>query len=185
MSIITEITRITGLRNRIRTKLISLGILNDNTASLEDCTEVIEGLDAGQGELIYASVEGSVSNEKLSFNVDFNSFNNIKTIYIYCTRSSTPVDMNILSMFYLYRYNTVLHCWIITDDGLALPSSVPFSFTMSNHGYVLTFDKPHPPYEGANYSYDNFTYLMRYTYTNGPVNTTGQSSWNDENDTNS
>lgn len=52
MSIATEITRITGLRNRIRLKLISLGLMSAQPRSgdndLEDCADVIDGIGGTQ-----------------------------------------------------------------------------------------------------------------------------------------
>lgn len=41
MSIATEITRLTTLRNDIRSKLITLGIISDSSADLQDCYEGI------------------------------------------------------------------------------------------------------------------------------------------------
>lgn len=41
MSISTEITRLTTLRNNIRSKLITLGIISDSSADLQDCYEGI------------------------------------------------------------------------------------------------------------------------------------------------
>lgn len=41
MSIATEITRLTTLRNNIRSKLITLGIISDSSADLQDCYEGI------------------------------------------------------------------------------------------------------------------------------------------------
>jgi len=42
MSIASEITRIATLRDRIRTKLLALGLLSDQDADLEDCTDAVE-----------------------------------------------------------------------------------------------------------------------------------------------
>lgn len=44
MSISTETTRITNLRNKIKTKLIAWGLVQ-STAKLEDCANVIDSLD--------------------------------------------------------------------------------------------------------------------------------------------
>lgn len=47
MSIASEISRLTGLRNSIRTKLISLGLIasrNRDNADLEDCKDAIESI---------------------------------------------------------------------------------------------------------------------------------------------
>lgn len=42
MSIQSEVTRIQNLRNRLRTKLIALGLVSSSSADLEDCVEAIE-----------------------------------------------------------------------------------------------------------------------------------------------
>lgn len=44
MSIASEITRLQGLRNRIRAKLIALGEINDQTADLDECTRALEAM---------------------------------------------------------------------------------------------------------------------------------------------
>ena len=44
MSIATQISRLTTLRNNIRTKLINLGIISDSSADLEDCYTAINGI---------------------------------------------------------------------------------------------------------------------------------------------
>ena len=46
MSIATQISRLTTLRNNIRTKLINLGIISDSSADLEDCYTAINGITA-------------------------------------------------------------------------------------------------------------------------------------------
>lgn len=44
MSIASQITRLTTLRNNIRTKLIALGIISDSSATLSDCYDGINGV---------------------------------------------------------------------------------------------------------------------------------------------
>lgn len=46
MSIATQISRLTTLRNNIRTKLIALGIISNSSADLEDCYDAINGITA-------------------------------------------------------------------------------------------------------------------------------------------
>ena len=46
MSIATQISRLTTLRNNIRTKLINLGIISDSSADLEDCYDAINSITA-------------------------------------------------------------------------------------------------------------------------------------------
>lgn len=52
MSILSEISRITTLRNNIRNKLIALGILNNANASLSDCYTGINGIVAKSADTI-------------------------------------------------------------------------------------------------------------------------------------
>ena len=46
MSVSSEISRLTGLRNSIRTKLITLGVISDSSADLEDCYDGIDSITA-------------------------------------------------------------------------------------------------------------------------------------------
>ena len=46
MSIATQLSRLTTLRNNIRTKLINLGVISDSSADLEDCYNAINGITA-------------------------------------------------------------------------------------------------------------------------------------------
>lgn len=49
MSIQTEISRLQTLRNNIRTKLISLGLLSNADATLADCQTALDGVDLYTG----------------------------------------------------------------------------------------------------------------------------------------
>ena len=49
MSIQTEISRLQTLRNSIRTKLISLGLLSNANATLADCQTALDGVDLYTG----------------------------------------------------------------------------------------------------------------------------------------
>lgn len=44
MAVADQITRIQGLRNRIRTKLISMTVISDSAAELEDCADAIDSI---------------------------------------------------------------------------------------------------------------------------------------------
>ena len=55
MSMSSEITRITSLRNRIRTKLVSLGVINDSSADLEDCADGVDSITGICDKKVYAS----------------------------------------------------------------------------------------------------------------------------------
>lgn len=50
MSIASEVTRLNGLRDRIRTKLIALGLVT-STAKLSDCTTAIENIQLYDGSV--------------------------------------------------------------------------------------------------------------------------------------
>lgn len=45
MSVYSEITRIVGLRNRLKTKLYNLGLLKVKTAKLADCANAVDAID--------------------------------------------------------------------------------------------------------------------------------------------
>lgn len=55
MSVSTEISRLTSLRNSIRTKLIALGILNSANADLQDIYNGINGVSAKSSSDLQAS----------------------------------------------------------------------------------------------------------------------------------
>lgn len=55
MSISLEISRLQGLRNAIRTKLIAMKILTNSSATLEECKDAIEGISDN------GSVSGTIS----------------------------------------------------------------------------------------------------------------------------
>lgn len=55
MSMSSEITRITSLRNRIRTKLVSLGVINDSSADLEDCADGVDSITGTYSERVFVS----------------------------------------------------------------------------------------------------------------------------------
>ena len=44
MSVSSEISRLTGLRNTLRTKTIALGLLSDSSADLDDCVSAIDDI---------------------------------------------------------------------------------------------------------------------------------------------
>lgn len=57
MSISSEVTRLTTIRNAIRSKLISLGLLNDLSADLDDCATAIDGIRAMTTQEVATAVE--------------------------------------------------------------------------------------------------------------------------------
>lgn len=62
MSIQTEITRLQGLRNNLRTKLVALGLVQ-SAADLEDCVTAVDGIE-NRG-----AVEGSISDVSTNYTV--------------------------------------------------------------------------------------------------------------------
>ena len=44
MSVTSEISRLTALRNNFRTKLIALGVISDQSADLDDCYTGLDGI---------------------------------------------------------------------------------------------------------------------------------------------
>ena len=63
MTIASEITRLQGLKSRIRTKLISLGLVNSSTATLSDCTTAVEGI-TGTQAITDASTQYNVAGKQ-------------------------------------------------------------------------------------------------------------------------
>lgn len=63
MSISTEITRLQGLRNAIRTKLVAMKLLANSSATLEECKDAIEGI-ADNG-----AVSGTISTKDGIYNI--------------------------------------------------------------------------------------------------------------------
>lgn len=61
MSISNEITRLTGLRNSIRTKLIALGIISNSSATLSDC---YNGINSVSKQTALTKNGGTVSGAK-------------------------------------------------------------------------------------------------------------------------
>ena len=61
MSMSSEITRITNLRNRIRTKLIAVGVLRNQNADLEDCADGVDSITGVSEKLLRLSVAEGVS----------------------------------------------------------------------------------------------------------------------------
>lgn len=59
MSIASQVTRIQGQRDTLRTNLIDLGVISDNAADLEDCVTAVGGIQ-NKGA-IAGSIDGMVS----------------------------------------------------------------------------------------------------------------------------
>lgn len=158
MSIATQITRITGLRNRIRTKLISLGVISDTSADLEDCTEAIEGMSGAGNTTIYkrsvnytGTTQGS---DSISFNVS-SFITNINQIvfarvmsndHLYVMETDDPIRCWVFEAFpnmtpiHSYSYGTDLFHY--TDQHGATYYNAGIDITFSNG--ILTFTRSQP-----------------------------------------
>lgn len=62
MSVATEISRIQGLRNDLRTKLVSLGLVQ-SSAVLEDCVDAVEGVSNN------GAVAGTIASKDVDYTV--------------------------------------------------------------------------------------------------------------------
>lgn len=63
MSIATQISRLIGLRNRLRTKLTALGLVSSRNPDLEDCTDAVESI-TGTQAITDASVQYDVAGKQ-------------------------------------------------------------------------------------------------------------------------
>lgn len=90
MSIQTEITRLQGLRNDLRTKLVSLG-LAQSASDLEDCVTAVEGIE-GRG-----AVTGTISTKAGQYTVPAGYHNGSGKVSIASTEQEKIVAGNIKS----------------------------------------------------------------------------------------
>lgn len=105
MSISTEIARIQGLRDRIRQKLLSLGLISNQNENLEGCTDAIEGMSIGK-EVVHGEI--NVSNVT-SISIPSPSTNVNRCVYaLICLlpyNSALPQALDIAAAWYLYDGN--------------------------------------------------------------------------------
>lgn len=105
MNIASEITRLQGLRDRIRTKLLSIGLISDQTADLEGCADAIDvmsiGKEVAHGEINVSNVT-SITIQRPSTNVN-------RCVYaLICLlpyNSALPQALDIVAAWYLYDGN--------------------------------------------------------------------------------
>ena len=90
MSIQTEITRLQGLRNALRTALVALG-LAQSSADLEDCVTAVEGIQNN------GAVAGTISNAATPYTVPGGYHNGQGTVDIAPTEKAKLVAGNIKS----------------------------------------------------------------------------------------
>lgn len=93
MSISTEITRLQGLRDDIRTKLISLGILSSaqSAATFSDCADAIDGI-ADNG-----AVAGTISTKEGKYNIPAGWHNGSGSVQISSAEQNKIISGNIKS----------------------------------------------------------------------------------------
>ena len=90
MSIATEITRIQGLRNDLRTKLVSMDLV-ESTALLDDCVTAVENIvDNG-------AVQGTISAVAQQYQVPQGYHNGQGTVQISPTEQAKIIEGNIKS----------------------------------------------------------------------------------------
>ena len=88
MSIATEINRLQGLRNALRTKLVALG-LAQSTAALADCVEAVEGIE-NRG-----AVTGSIADKSTPYSVPAGYHNGSGTVSIASAEQQKLIPGNI------------------------------------------------------------------------------------------
>ena len=88
MSIQTEITRLQGLRNTLRTKLASLGLVQSAT-DLEDCVTAVDGIE-NRG-----AVEGSISDANTNYTIQIGYHNGQGKVGIAASEKLKLVASNI------------------------------------------------------------------------------------------
>ena len=90
MSVATEISRIQGLRNDLRTKLVSLGLVQ-SSAVLEDCVDAVEGV-ANNG-----AVAGTIASKDADYTVPGGYHNGQGTVGILAAEKEKLTAGNIKS----------------------------------------------------------------------------------------
>lgn len=88
MSIATQISRLTELRNDIRTKLISLTLLSSQTATLSDCKNAIDDIILRTSSDIKTTA--GITTVPIGYYNQSTSFEPPSTVQYYYTGSSVP-----------------------------------------------------------------------------------------------
>ena len=90
MSVSSEVSRLTTLRNSIRTKLIALGILSDSSADLDDCDVGINGI-VNRTSLDISQSQGTVTipSGYYASSINYDAGANVRYYY---TGSSDPTS---------------------------------------------------------------------------------------------
>lgn len=90
MSIHTEITRLQGLRNSLRTKLVSLGLVQ-SAAKMEDCVDAVQSIE-NRG-----AVDGSISDISVDYTVQAGYHNGHGKVSISASEKLKLIASNIKS----------------------------------------------------------------------------------------
>lgn len=91
MSIQSEITRLTGLRNRQRTKLTELKLVSDPAEDLDGCTEAIEGITSQGG------VKGHISDKDTPYTIPAGYHDGTGSVDIASAEATKLIPENIKS----------------------------------------------------------------------------------------
>ena len=89
MSIATELTRLQGIRNALRTKLTALGLISKADASLSDCQTAVEGI-ADNG-----AVSGTISTKAGKYTVPKGYHNGSGSVQIAAAEQNKLIPGNI------------------------------------------------------------------------------------------
>ena len=176
MSIATEITRMTGLRNRIRAKLISLGVLNNTDADLASCTDALESITGTSGQLVYGCVTGTSNDGRLIIPIEADLLYRMKTLYIE-THMANPTTNMIITVYVLSFGTDSLYCVVhFYADGYRL-EELSLDYNIYDDGlgnYYLVIEDF---LISVNATHDCLfigQYMVFYTYTPGLVTTERQ-----------
>ena len=182
MSLQRQITRITGLRNRIRAKLISLGVLNNTDADLASCTDALESITGTSTLLRYGLALGVYCDIPeqggfvLKFLLKCSSIDYLKTSFVHLANSILATPNNIvLTMFMTSIAPSSISFHGRLMGGSAFSESLSYVLVPDSSGeyalYIRVAGLPMPSLGER--------YYIHYTYTDGPLNTSGINTWTD------
>lgn len=165
MSIATEVTRLTTLRNNIRSKLITLGIISDSSADLQDCYEGIYQV-PGRTYADTDRVNGvtTIPSGYYDEPLEIDSFGRTK---YYLTGSSAPTS-SIGSDGDLYLQTSGNSTWL-ERDGEFISTVFSQSFSLASTDYntwtpSITAKSIKAAVNGSTFDADmaNYEYLLRW-----------------------
>ena len=109
MSIATQISRIKGLRNRIKSRLITLGVLSDNNADLSACTTAIENIQ-GTNPQWHINTESVINYDSGTryFKIPIPTISSLRNIKMICLKCAPNYNSD--NKFLLYTdYNHITY----------------------------------------------------------------------------